>query len=150
MLHCRNYYYLNDRLYNYLRRADSIMATRNSSPKVLDILEIEKIIYNTVKEHKNIDDYQKYLTKLYVDNIKSLFSRMPKQYHKEALKQIKDYYKTTNHDKKVLKMYLKFKIKPVFKFFEHLFSLKNSQNKKHKIVTIFGIKLKFKRKNKNA
>ena len=149
MLHCRNYYYLNDRLYNYLRRADSTMATRDNSPKVLDILEIEKIIYNTVKEHKNIKDYQKYLTKLYVKDIKDLFSRMPKQYRKVAFRKIKEYYQTTNHDKKVLKIYLKLKIKPIFKFFEHLFSLKNSSDKKHKIITIFGLKLKFKRKKKN-
>ena len=147
MLHCRNYYYLNDRLYNYLRRADSTMATRDNSPKVLDILEIEKIIYNTVKEHKNIKDYHQYLTKLYVDNIKNLFSRMPKQYRKEALRQIKDYYKTTNHDKKVLIAYFKLKFKFVFNFFEHLFSLKNSSDKRHKILTILGLKLKIKRKH---
>ncbi len=150
MVHCRNYYYLDEKLYNYLRRADSIMGTRNNSPKVLDILEIEKIIYNTVKEHKVIDDYHKYLTRLYAGNVKNLFSRMPKKYRSEALRQIKEYYNTTNHDKKILKMYLRLKYMHLFNFCGHIFSLKNSPNKKHKIVTILGLKLKFKRKKKNA
>ena len=35
------------------------------------------------------------------------------------------------------------------KFYQNIFSLKNAPNKKHKILTIFGIKIKFKRKKTN-
>lgn len=42
MTHCNKYYYTNECLYNYLRRSDSIMAERDNSPKVLDILDIQK------------------------------------------------------------------------------------------------------------
>lgn len=35
--------------------------------------------------------------------------------------------------------------KPPFKFFEHIFSIKNSPDKKHKIINILGIKLKIRR-----
>ncbi len=38
---------------------------------------------------------------------------------------------------------------PFSYFFQEIFSFKNSSDKKHKIITIFGLKLKFKRKKKN-
>ncbi len=150
MIHCKNYYYLNDKFYNYLRRADSIMGTRDNSPKVLDILGIEKEIYNTVKKYKNIEDYQEYLTDLYVDEVKYLFSRMPEKYRHKALVRIKNYYKTINHDKKIFKIYAKYKYKRFFQFIKGIFSIQNIKKDDYvgKQVKLFGIKMKFKNKRK--
>lgn len=111
MIHCKNFYYLNKKLYNYLRRSDSIMGTRDNSPKILDILEILSEIYKTVKKYKDINEYQEYLTQNYVNNINLLFQRMPKEYKREALNRIKEYYEKTNHDKSILKLYNEYKYK---------------------------------------
>ena len=47
------------------------------------------------------------------------------------------------------KIYIKCGIKPV-KFYQQIFSVSNSFNKKHKIIRIFGIKIKIKRKTKKC
>lgn len=41
-------------------------------------------------------------------------------------------------------------IKKSFKFTEAIFSIKNTKNKKHKVITVLGIKIKIRRRNKNA
>ena len=150
MIHCNTYYYLNENLYNYLRRSDSIMGTRDKSPKVLDILDIQKEIYLTVKKYKNIEDYKEYLTQNYIDDINRLFQRMPKKYRKEALKRIKLYYENTNHDKAILKLYKNYKYKKLKQFFQGIFSITNLKfdNYVGKQLKLFGLKFKFKNKYK--
>jgi len=150
MIHCKNYYYLDEKLYNYLRRSDSIMGTRDNSPKVLDILGIEEEIYKIVKKYKNIKEYHKYLTKNYINTVKELFHRMPDKYGKEALKRIKQYYEDINNDKKIIILYWKYKYKNLSQFMQEIFSIKNitSDNYVGKQVKILGIKLKFKDKYK--
>ncbi len=150
MVHCEKYYYLNEKLYNYLRRSGSIMSTRNDSPKVLDILEILSEIYKTVGEYKNIKDYQEYLTQNYVDEINWLFQRMPRKYRKEALKRINQYYKNINHDKEILELYRKYKYKKLKQFLQGIFSITNLKfdNYVGKQLKLFGLKFKFKNKYK--
>ena len=150
MIHCKNYYYLDEKLYNYLRRSDSIMGTRDNSPKVLDILKIEEEIYKTVEKYKNIEEYQEYLTQNYVDEIKWLFQRMPKRYRKEAVKRINQYYKNINHDKEILELYRKYKYKKLKQFIQGIFSITNikTDNYVGKQLKLFGLKFKFKNKYK--
>lgn len=128
MIHCRNYYYLHEPLYNYLRRSNSIMALRDNSPKVLDILDIQKEIYKIVAKYKNIDDYKDYLTNDYIKTVALLFVRMPKKYQPEALKRIREYYETVNHDRRILK-FMRYKYKFVvswLKFLEILSLIKRN------------------------
>ena len=148
MIHCKNYYYLDEKLYNYLRRSDSIMGTRDNSPKVLDILKIQEEIYKTVKKYKNINDYQEYLTQNYINEVNYLFERMPKQYRKEALNRIKQYYENINHDKRILKLYRKYKYKKLRLFISGIFSITNIKKDNYvgKQIKILGIKFKFKQK----
>jgi len=150
MIHCKNYYYLDEKLYNYLRRSDSIMGTRDNSPKVLDILGIEEEIYKIVKKYKNIKEYHKYLTKNYINTVKELFHRMPDKYGKEALKRIKQYYEDINNDKKIIILYWKYKYKNLSQFMQEIFSIKNIKNDTSvgKQIKLFGLKFKFKNKYK--
>lgn len=151
MIHCKNYYYLNEKLYNYFRRSDSIMGLRNNSPKVLDILKIEELIYKTVSKHKNIEEYQDYLTQNYIDVVRLLFRRMPRKYRKDAIKRINIYYKTINRDKRILKLYRKYKYKTLKEFFQWIFSITNIKKEDYagKQIKILGIKIKIKRKGYN-
>ena len=145
MIHCKKYYFLNEVLYNYFRRTDSIMGTRDNSPKILDILDIQEKIYEAVKRYKNIEDYQDYLTTNYVKVVKSLYNRMPRKYRKAAYKKIKEYYENTNHDKRILKLYKDYKYKNLKQFIQGIFSVTNEDH--HKIVRILGIKIKFNKNN---
>lgn len=150
MVHCNNYYYLNDKLYNYLRRSNSIMGTRDNSPKILDMFKIEKEVYKIVNKYKNIDDYKEYLTNDYIDHISFLLRIMPRKYRKSALKFIKEYYDNFNSDKRILKLYRKYKYIKLRKFINWIFSIQNIKENSYqgKLVTIFGIKIKFKNKYK--
>ena len=150
MLHCRNYYYLNEKLYNYLSRSNSIMGTRSNSPKVLDILDILAEIYKVIEKYKNIDDYKNLLADDYARQVKELFRCMPVEYRKEALGRIKKYYETINNHKKVRKIYWQYKFLWLKEWFEKIFSVKNVKrnNSVVKQIKIFGITIKIKNKKK--
>lgn len=146
--HCNKYYYTNECLYNYLRRSDSIMAVRDNSPKVLDILDIQKIIFKTVEKYKDINSYREVLTNNYINEVRWLWQRMPKKYRKIALEKIKDYIDTTNNNRRVKKLYKDLKYKNFKSFVQGLFSVININNSEFvgKQVKILG--LKFKSRNK--
>ena len=145
MIHCKKYYFLNEVLYNYFRRTDSIMGTRDNSPKILDILDIQEKIYEAVKQYKNIEDYKEYLTTNYINVVNDLYNRMPKKYRKTAYKKIKEYYENTNHDKRILKLYKDYKYKNLKQFIQGIFSVTNEKNDNFvgKQIKILGIKIKF-------
>ena len=104
MIHCRNYYYLNEKLYNYFRHSDSLMGTRNNSHRILDILDIQVELYKLLEQYKNINDYKSYLTQDYFYNTIGLFPIMPQKYRKEAFCKVKDYYNNINHDNTILNL----------------------------------------------
>lgn len=153
MVHCNKYYYLNEKLYYYLRRADSIIGKKNDSIKMLDIVKIQNDIYRTVEKYKNINDYQEYLTRNYIKVVKGIFYDLPKKYKKDALTMINGYFEEINHDKRIKKLYqnckyFSFIYSKTFKqFIASIFSVKNDIDKKYKIITILGIKIKIKREN---
>ena len=79
MIHCKKYAFINERLYFYVKRSGSIMTTRNGNDKVLDILEIERRIYELVKKYAKIEDYQEILADWYIKTIKEILEyRKPK------------------------------------------------------------------------
>lgn len=145
MLHCKNYYYTNDKLYNYLRRKDSVMANIKTTPKSLDRFEILKQIYQVVNKCKNIDEYKDYLTNDYIATARSFYIFIiSKKYRKQALEKIKEYYNEINHDKRILKLYRELKYKKFRQFYQGIFSIRNENG--HKIIKILGIKIKVKKK----
>ena len=149
-IHCKNYYYLNEKLYNYIHHADSTMETRFDSPKCLNILEIQRKIYKVVEKYKNIEDYKEYLICNYIGTAECLFSRIPDKYRDEALKKVKEYYETVIHDKRILKVYWRCKYKCLNEFLrilqnisKNIFSIRNERKNgiKKKVITLLGIKL---------
>ena len=145
MIHCDKYYYLDLLLYNYLRRSDSIMGKKDTTIKVLDILKIQEIIYQTVFINNKIDMYKEVLTKNYIVQLNHLFSYLPKKFEKQALNLIKKYMTEINSDDRIRETYNRLKIQRRKEMFEKLFSIKTSDDRKRKILTILGFKIKFKR-----
>ena len=145
IIHCKNYYYLEDKLYYYFRRQDSTVIMANYSRRALDILRIHKLIYKTVEKQKDIRLYQPYITDYYLRTTEYLLEHTTGKYRKLAFKLIKEYYETINHDKKIIKTYRQYKYKEIRNFISAIFSIKNSKDKKQKIITIFGYKIKFKK-----
>jgi len=72
MIHSKKYTFINERLYFYVQRSGSIMTTRNGNDRVLDILEIERRIYELVKEYALIEDYQEILTDWYIKTVEEI------------------------------------------------------------------------------
>ena len=143
MIHCKNYYYLNERLYYYYHHSNSITTTRDKSTKALDIFDILKQIYLTVDKYKNIEDYKEFLTIHYINYVLSHYrQRVRKEDRKKALKKIKEYYEEINHDKRILVLYKKCQYLSIYNFIQQIFSFNKESN--HKILTIMGIKIKFK------
>ena len=143
-IHCENYYYLNNRFYNYFRRSNSIMGTRDNSEKVLDILVILRLIYETVAKYKDIEEYSEILTKRYIAEIQWLFYRMPKKFHKRALKMIKEYSDNVNPCLRVKKAYQRYvkKYGEFYQFLSQLFLYKKVDGGTIQLLRICGIKFK--------
>lgn len=82
-----------------------------------------------------------------------VFAKISSCDRKTALSLIKDYYRTTNHSNRILYLYLTYKFVPFvyndrFKFLiAEFFSVKN-ENNNHKVITLLGIKIKFKKQQK--
>ena len=151
MIHCDKYYYLDLLLYNYLRRSDSIMGKKDTTIKVLDILKIQEIIYQTVFINNKIDMYKEVLTKNYIVQLNHLFSYLPKKFEKQALNLIKKYMTEINSDDRIRETYNRLKIQRRKEMFEKLFSIKKidaKDGKIYKVITILGIRLKFRSKYK--
>lgn len=107
MLHCKKYAFINERLYFYIQRSGSIMTTRNGNEKVLDILEIEKRIYELAKKYADINDYQEILADWYIKTIEEILTyRKPKDLS-ELLRRFKAYMQHDNPSPKLKDFYQK-------------------------------------------
>ena len=148
-------YYIPEYLYNYVQRKNSIMGKRllETTNQIFDnIIMIPPIInyYNTNKLTK--PHY-----KLLIDNIKTFFFNdynfLNGKYKQEVLEKI-------SHDLKNMDLGLLSKDKLIkalitknlnylkkqnnYSFLEKIFSIKN-ENSTHKVICIFGVKIKIKR-----
>ena len=151
MIHCKKYYYLDERLYNYLRRSNSIMAKRDNNENILDILDILEEIYKTVEKYKNIEDYREYLTLNYINQVNWLFYRIPNKYKKQALRKIMQYYEITSKDNKIKELYNMYKYEKIRKFLgcfkqfiQKIFSITNIHEGRFigQRIMLFGIEFK--------
>lgn len=115
-IHCKNYYFLNEQLYNYLKRTNSIMGMKDSSIKILDILHIQKRIYNSIEKDNKIKIYKSALTDNYVNVVDNLFKIIPECFKKQAFRLIREYILTTNLDVKIIKVYMKYKYQLIYSF----------------------------------
>lgn len=133
---CKYGYYMDKYLYNYLKRDNSItgVSTKKKSTKLYDRLIGFERIYGYY-ENKNLVSIKKDLLntifkRAYVNELEN--SAYPQKVIKKA-SQIEKKYKEI---KKITPSKL-----------ENILSIKNSGDKKHKIISILGVKLKLKNKH---
>ena len=107
MIHCKKYAFVNERLYYYIQRSGSIMTTRNGNEKVLDILEIERRIYELVKKYADINDYREILADWYIKTVGEILEyRAPKDLSM-LLSKFADYMQNCNSSAKLQEYYKK-------------------------------------------
>ena len=111
MIHCKKYSFINERLYFYVQRSGSIMTTRNGNDKVLDILEIERRIYELIKKYANIKDYQEILADWYIRTVKEILKYRKPQNLDALLEKIADYMQNYNQSAKLIEFYNQLKAK---------------------------------------
>ena len=153
---CKNMYCIQDKLYNYLRRENSLMAqTFNGEigKNVLDHMKIGELFYNFLQANALFKQREEaffttyYIFWLYVQNNGS--EKYKKIGHEMARKFLNDKNIPVSQDiliKIIQTPYEKFWSKN--SILENIFSIKNSPNiaNPHKIITICGIKIKLKKR----
>ena len=126
-------YCIQDPLYNRrIHSAGTMVQRETNNVRLFDIISITNIIIDTLKRNKVFKKYKNQLFAYYKNNANHVLNRCA---DKKLYKQAK---------KKLLKVENKIMFAPMQK----IFSIKNTQDGKHKVLTVFGIKIKFKRKKK--
>lgn len=105
MIHCNDLYFINRKLYFYRMRENSIMDTKNNSPKILDVLDIQKLIYAEVRKYSDIMKYKHFLTEQYLSLVKQLSEIMPNTLYSAYISKIRDYVFNCNPSIKLLEYY---------------------------------------------
>ena len=105
MIHCKKYAFVNEKLYFYVQRSGSIMTTRNKNKKVLDILEVERLIYELVAKYANIEDYREVLTTWYIKTVKEILKYRKLQDLTVLLSKFADYMQNYNSSANLRELY---------------------------------------------
>ena len=149
---------LNKSLYNYRQHSQSAM----NNIKIVNRAELYKAI-NSLLE---LDSFKKASTKnrAYIldrfaqsvcyelrfvpnnQNFSILYKKQIENFINLFDEYPKDTLKTLDFYKKMKKLWKKRKYRYIDLILKNLFSIKNSPSKQHKVITILGIKIKFKRK----
>lgn len=135
---CSYAYYIDKYFYNYIRRKKSITGCSYGKEYTAHFrFLIWESIYDYYKQ-KNISEKKKeLLEKLFII------------YYDLEISHSLQTEKVTVHAKKMIKKYkLKVRLhdKTHYSFAQRIFSIKNSHEKTHKVLTILGIKMKFRKK----
>ena len=144
------------KLYNYLRRENSLMAktfAKNMGEAVIDHLDVGEDFYKFLIENNLWEKRQEAFYRAYVicyffvrDNASLMYREIGHQKAREFLKQIEISEKQVLLRQIVKYPYKRFSLNPKNRFVENIFSYKKSYNEKHKIFTVCGLKLKLKQK----
>lgn len=147
---------LNMPIYNYRIRKDSASSSGNRHWK--DIFTAREKAYKLILSSKDKNIYLQSYLPYYIDRTLFWFYRFTNQnkkikkdfYNKMRVLFISidrahniGYYTNKKEIKKII--HYNWYIKNFFTFLEKFFSVKNSKNKKHKIITFLGIKFKIRR-----
>jgi len=137
---CRYAYYFDKYFYNYIRRKSSIMG-RSYEKKYTKHhrLLIWEAVYNYYKRKNISEKKRELLEKLFIIHydLEISNSLQTKSVTKHAKKLVKKY-----------KLNVKLGGEESYSLGEKIFSVKNSLDKKRKVITIFGIKIKLRKKEK--
>ena len=107
MLHCKKYAFINERLYFYVQRSGSIMTLRDNSKKVLDILEIERRIFELVKKYADMNEYCEILADWYIKTVEEILKYRPPKDLKALWRMVEAYIQNENSSEKLKNFYKK-------------------------------------------
>ena len=148
---CKNMYCIEDKLYNYLRREGSLMAETfakriGGGGGVNDHLKIGEMFYyflirkNIFKERESAFYNAYYICWLFVQSYGT------EEYKRIGQEIAEIFLKNKNIPKNQYNIFeiLNKSNRNTYRnsFFENIFSIKNTRDKKHKVITICGIKTK--------
>lgn len=105
MIHCNKYAFIDERLYFYIQRSGSIMTIRNGTEKVLDILEIERRIYELVERYADINDYREILADWYIKTVREILEYRALPNISLLLKTVENYVQHCNSSAKLREFY---------------------------------------------
>lgn len=147
---CQNMYCIPDKLYNYLRREDSLMAKtfkKGMKSEVLDHLIVGKLFYVFLKQNNLFEEHKRAFFRAY--NVCYWFSRDNGDWWYKICAYEKAHKFLENFDIpeefEELKMIQK---TSVLKFLRGKFLFFKQKNDRYTLYSVLGIKVKFKRKNK--
>lgn len=153
-----------DAILYYRRRESSLLGSAQESRMSFDIFKIYDVC-DAMLEQAKIDDatkiqYEKIADNFKIFNISHWYFLTGEKYQEEFFETLKAKIKliTIKNNRYVTpkekhlyniilnsKSHLEFQYKHDYSFMEKIFSLKNSRNKKYKILTILGLRIKFKK-----
>jgi hypothetical protein len=162
----KSIYWENKSFYNYRLTNENASSFKKNNPD--DIFDIYEELYKFLKKHPQ--EFEQIKEHLYIEIYRHMFwnlSRVDEKYKKYCEKRIHDKFKTmdintvvnstrfTDFEKKQFLHYHSsfYKCESykrlLHEFVQTVFSIKNSKNKKHNIITLLGLKMKVKRKSKH-
>ena len=103
IVHCSQYFYLDQDLYCYRRRQSSIMGTRLQSLRSLDAIKIHIEIYKLIKDHGLKEKYGCAIDQLFIHSILDFMSIVNSKYRSQALQLIYSYVWEIRRDSRRLK-----------------------------------------------
>ncbi len=147
---------LEEHLYFYRSTPNSIMKKTSSDKKCLDILEAIKDTENILNEANLFSEFEDWFFATAFNRVSIFYYEKikDKEIKKEFKRRAKEYFKKFDVKNIVKKYGRLYKFCPGFvhlcfrRFLLGIFSIKNHHNNIHKVITIFGLKLKIRRKQK--
>lgn len=149
----RKMYCIKEHLYNYLRRDDSLMAQtfkKGLGDKVLDHLKVGSLLYDFLIKNDLFEKRKYAFWRAFVICWCFVRDNGDEDVVKKAKKYVKNFFKGGVEPKVEPELMniiapnkMKFK-----KIISNIFSIKNSNDKRYKVVTVLGLKMKFKSKVK--
>ncbi len=91
MIHCKTFYFVDEKLYYYVRRIGSVMDALYSTPIALDIFDQCKNIYENTKRFTNIIQYKDVLAQDFIAQSNSRKKRISPSLYPQFLEKIREY-----------------------------------------------------------
>ncbi len=154
----RNMYCIEEKLYNYLRRQDSLMAqtfAKNMGESVLDHLKVGELFYKFLLTNELFEKRKEAFFNAYYVCWQFVQSNGSEEYRRLGHQITREFLKNKKIPKSLIAEiartpYEKIgNIETPNSFIENIFSIKNDTARTHKVITLCGVKFKIKRKSRS-